>query len=94
MSLSVDGVSWKQVYAAEIVIPYPWHIHDTKDPEVYGHIKKYQPHALNAGEDINGFEPVTFEELKENNNCRYQRGREYKENEPHSMFDYFTDGMK
>lgn len=70
------------------------HIHDTKDMEVYGHIKKYQLHALNAGVDINGFEPVTFEELKENNNFWYQREREDKEEETHSMFDYFTDGMK
>lgn len=23
-----------------------------QDPEVYGHIKRYQPHALNAGVDI------------------------------------------
>lgn len=50
------------------------HIHGTQDPEVYGHIKRYQPHALNAGVDINGFEPVTFENLKENNNRWYERG--------------------
>lgn len=49
------------------------HIHGNKDPEVYGHIKKYQPHALNAGVDVNGFEPVTFEELRENNNRWYGR---------------------
>ena len=36
--------------------------------------KRYQPHALNAGVDINGFEPVTFENLKENNNRWYERG--------------------
>lgn len=49
------------------------HIHATKDPVVYGYIKKYQPHALNAGIDINGFEPVTFEELKHNNTLWYER---------------------
>lgn len=50
------------------------HIYGAQDTEVYGHIKKYQPHALNAGVDINGFEPVTFEELKENNKRWYERG--------------------
>lgn len=49
-----------------------------QDLEVYGHIKRYQPHALNAGVDINGFEPVTFENLKENNNRWYERGQEDK----------------
>ena len=49
------------------------HIHGMTDPEVYGYIKKYQPHALNAGVDINGFEPVSFEELQENNHRWYGR---------------------
>ena len=35
------------------------------------YILKNQPHAFNAGVDINGFEPVTFEELKENNRRWY-----------------------
>lgn len=48
-------------------------IHGTTDSEVFRHIKQYQPHALNAGVDINGFEPVTFDELKENNNRWYER---------------------
>lgn len=49
------------------------HIHDQKDPNVYGYIRDNQPHALNAGVDINGFQPVTFEELK--NNCAVWYGR-------------------
>ncbi|MBR6666345.1 MAG: metallophosphoesterase [Lachnospiraceae bacterium] len=49
------------------------HIHSAKDSKVYGHIKEYQPHSLNAGVDINHYEPVTFEELKENNACWYER---------------------
>lgn len=36
-------------------------------------IKKYQPCALNAGVDINYYEPVTFEELVKNNNEWYER---------------------
>lgn len=47
------------------------HIHGETDSVVYDHIRKYQPHALNAGVDINDFQPVTFEELKENNKKWY-----------------------
>lgn len=79
--------------AAETSYLIHGHIHGRTDPEVYGHIKKYQPHALNAGVDINGFEPVSFEELKENNNRWYGRGGEDRE-ETQGMFDYFEDGMK
>ena len=49
------------------------HIHGTKDEQVYGHIKKYQPHALNSSVDINDFEPVSFEELVANNASWYER---------------------
>lgn len=49
------------------------HIHATKDEDVYGYIKKCQPHALNACVDVNGFEPATFEELKRNNELWYER---------------------
>lgn len=70
------------------------HIHARKDENVYGYIKRNQPHALNAGVDINGFEPVTFEELKENNYCWYGGEREDKEEKTHCIFDYYTDGIK
>lgn len=49
------------------------HIHGETASTVFEYIKKYQPHALNAGVDINHFEPVTFEELKENNEKWYNR---------------------
>ena len=49
------------------------HIHNETNSEVYDYIKKCQPHALNAGVDINGFEPVTFEELRKNNKIWYDR---------------------
>lgn len=49
------------------------HIHCSTDSEAYRHIKIYQPHALNAGVDINDFQPVTFEELKANNDRWYNR---------------------
>ena len=49
------------------------HIHDSKETGSYEYIKEHLPHALNAGVDINGFCPVTFEELKENNDRWYGR---------------------
>ncbi|MBO5372965.1 MAG: hypothetical protein J6A75_09645 [Lachnospiraceae bacterium] len=41
--------------------------------EIYKCIKKYLPYALNVGGDVNNFEPVTFEELKENCDVWYGR---------------------
>ena len=52
------------------------HIHNEKSPEVYGYIKEHLPHAFNAGVDVNNFEPVTFEELQENNKVWY--GKSHK----------------
>lgn len=49
------------------------HIHNETDSQVYSYIKNFQPHALNACVDINNFEPVTFDELKENNKKWYKR---------------------
>ncbi len=48
------------------------HIHNSKN-EIYDYIQKNQPTALNCGVDINNFEPVTFEELIENNRIWYHR---------------------
>lgn len=48
------------------------HIHNSKE-NVYEYIRDNQPCALNAGVDINHFEPVTFEELLANNNRWYGR---------------------
>lgn len=48
------------------------HIHEIKN-EIYEYIKANQPTALNCGVDINNFEPVTFEELIENNRIWYDR---------------------
>lgn len=50
------------------------HIHNSRDG-VFEYIKENLPCALNAGVDINGFEPVTFEELLRNNNRWYGRDR-------------------
>ncbi|MBQ7319911.1 MAG: metallophosphoesterase family protein [Clostridia bacterium] len=41
------------------------HIHNNVLPEYTVILKQY--HALNAGVDVNGFMPVTFEQLQENN---------------------------
>ena len=70
------------------------HIHGRVDSEVYGHIVKYQPHALNAGVDINNFEPVTFEELKINCESWYARDEKSSLGYSQNMADYFMDGMK
>ena len=48
------------------------HIHDSKGG-TYEYIKAHLPHALNAGVDVNGYEPVTFEELIGNNIKWYSR---------------------
>ena len=49
------------------------HIHDMRQGDTFEYIKKHQPCALNAGVDINRYEPVTFEELLKNNNEWYER---------------------
>lgn len=49
------------------------HVHGERDSVIFDYIKRYQPHAFNAGVDINDFEPVTFEELKENNRKWYNQ---------------------
>ena len=51
------------------------HIHNARD-NVYEYIRDNLPCALNCGVDINGFEPVTFEELLSNNNRWYERDKE------------------
>lgn len=49
------------------------HIHNSKTVDAYDFIKEYLPCALNCGVDINNFEPVTFDELIQNNNKWYDR---------------------
>ena len=51
------------------------HIHNSRD-DVFEYIRDHLPCALNCGVDINGFEPVTFEELLANNNKWYGRTEE------------------
>ena len=48
------------------------HIHNSRNG-AFQYIKENLPCALNCGVDINGLEPVTFEELLENNNRWYDR---------------------
>lgn len=49
------------------------HIHNSRTCDAYDFIKEKLPCALNAGVDINNYEPVTFEELLENNSRWYGR---------------------
>lgn len=50
------------------------HIHNSRD-NVFEYIRDNLPCALNCGVDINGFEPVAFEELLANNNKWYGRSK-------------------
>lgn len=47
------------------------HIHDNKNDIAYEIIRKHLPKLLNCGADINGYKPVTFEELVINNKRWY-----------------------
>lgn len=49
------------------------HIHNSKAGATYEYIKANLPCALNAGVDVNNYEPVTFDELLKNNNLWYGR---------------------
>ena len=49
------------------------HIHARTHLLSYHYIKEHLPNALNVGVDVNEYEPVTFEELLENNQRWYQR---------------------
>ena len=49
------------------------HIHGDTHSPAYRHIRYFQPHALNAGVDVNHFQPVTFAELQENTRIWYHR---------------------
>ncbi len=49
------------------------HLHNRTEADAFRYIKAKLPCALNAGVDINHFEPVTFTELISNNNAWYDR---------------------
>ena len=50
------------------------HIHDRRDGTVAARLFSQVPCQFNAGVDVNHFEPVTLEELVENNDRFYNRG--------------------
>lgn len=52
------------------------HIHNWRDIDSFRYIQEKLPCALNAGVDINQYEPVSFEELLANNNAWYGRKAE------------------
>ena len=55
------------------------HIHNARDTSVAARLFPLVPCQFNAGVDVNGFEPVTFEELVANNARFY--GTEYSDEE-------------
>ncbi len=57
------------------------HLHNSRDRNSYGVIKEFLPHALNCGVDVNGYMPVTFDELLENCKRFYERVSESEETE-------------
>ena len=52
-----EGVSWL----------IHGHLHDSRNSKAYQEIVRNIPCALNCGVDLNGYHPVSFEELFENN---------------------------
>lgn len=51
------------------------HIHGRRNLKSFQFIKEHLPNALNVGVDVNNYEPVTFEELLENNKKWYAMHR-------------------
>ena len=61
------------------------HIHNNTGDDYWPLIMR-RPRMLNAGVDVNGFEPVTFEELVSNNVAFRQRHAETAHSNPLAMF--------
>lgn len=61
------------------------HIHNNTGDDYWPLIMR-RPRMLNAGVDVNGFEPVTFEELVSNNAAFRQRRADTAQNNPLTMF--------
>ena len=61
------------------------HIHNNTGDDYWPLIMR-RPRMLNAGVDVNGFEPVTFEELVANNMAFRERHAETARNNPLTMF--------
>ena len=51
------------------------HLHQVREGIFFDTLKKL-PQVLNAGVDLNGYRPVTLQQLIENNNSYFQRGPE------------------
>ena len=51
------------------------HIHNNTN-QPYWPVIKNNPRLLNAGADINGFEPVSFDEMLANNECFKREAQE------------------
>lgn len=66
------------------------HIHNNTDADYWPLIRN-SPLMLNAGVDINGFQPVTFEELVENNRIYKLKASETRPKHDVSKGDYFKD---
>ena len=58
-------MSWPHMYHGSYCIF--GHIHNSANNDDYWPLIEKNPYMLNAGVDVNGFYPVTFAELKRNN---------------------------
>lgn len=70
-------MSWPHMYHGSYCIF--GHIHNSANNAYYWPLIESNPYLLNAGVDVNNFYPVTFEELKRNNEVFKEKARETKQ---------------
>ena len=70
-------MSWPHMYHGSYCIF--GHIHNSANNADYWPLIESNPYLLNAGVDVNNFYPVTFEELKRNNEVFKEKARETKQ---------------
>ena len=70
-------MSWPHMYHGSYCIF--GHIHNNANNADYWPLIESNPYLLNAGVDVNNFYPVTFEELKRNNEVFKEKARETKQ---------------
>lgn len=67
-------MSWPHMYHGSYCIF--GHIHNSANNDDYWPLIEKNPYMLNAGVDVNGFYPVTFDELKRNNEEYKRKAKE------------------
>lgn len=67
-------MSWPHMYHGSYCIF--GHVHNSANNDDYWPLIEKNPYMLNAGVDVNGFYPVTFDELKRNNEEYKRKAKE------------------